>query len=156
MKKNKILAISTCDPEKTAILLGGYSYTSGITPRRCKCGGAKITGKKVWRARTHQSEELLPAIDKLLKQNKVKTENLGLVVVNIGPGSFTSTRVGVATANALSFGLGIPVVGVKDGEKEIKDILKVGFDLFKKGKIKKGILAKPFYDKAPNITSPKK
>ncbi|TSC91481.1 MAG: putative protease [Candidatus Berkelbacteria bacterium Licking1014_96] len=145
--KNKILVISTCDPEKTAILLSIYDYTSGITPRRCK---------KVWRARTHQSEELLPAIDKLLKKNKVKTEDLGLIVVNIGPGSFTGTRVGVATANALSFGLDIPVIGVKGREKEIEDILRVGFELFQKGKIEKGTLAKPFYNKAPNITIPKK
>ena len=153
--RNKILVVSTCNPEKTAILLGEYSYTSGITPRRCKCGGVKITGKKVWRAKTHQSEELLPAVDKLLKQNKLKTEDLGLIVVNIGPGSFTGIRVGVATANAFGFALNISVVGIKARDIDIEKIMQKGFDLYKKGKTKKGIIARPFYDKKPNITTPK-
>jgi len=97
----------------------------------------------------------LPEIDKLLKKNKVLPKNLGLIIVNIGPGSFTGTRVGVATANALVFGLEIPVAGVKNKGK-IEDILKVGFELFQEGRIKEGIIAKPFYDQAPNITKSKR
>jgi len=154
--KNKILAISTCDPEKTAILLAEFSTdTSSSTLRKCGIRSVVITDKKVWRAETHQSEELLPEIDKLLKKNKVLPKNLGLIIVNIGPGSFTGTRVGVATANALVFGLEIPVAGVKNKGK-IEDILKVGFKLFQEGRIKEGIIAKPFYDQAPNITKSKR
>lgn len=155
--KNKILAISTCDPGKTAILVAQYLTTSCLQLRKLQggCCQIKVIGKKIWRARTHQSEELLPVIEKLLKQNKIKTENLGLIVVDVGPGSFTGTRVGVATANALAFGLDIPVVGVKN-KKSIEDILKVGFKLFKEGKIKKGTLANPYYNKKPNITRPRK
>lgn len=184
MKKINILTIDTTNPEKTAILLGEGSPIAAknrssappwrtslnIRPRSPACGGIharsashcffykgliKILAKKVWRARTHQSEELLPAIDKLLKQNKVLPKNLGLIIVNTGPGSFTGTRVGVATANALSFGLNIPVVGVKAEDSKIEVITSKGWKMFSQTKIKKGAIAKPFYDKAPNITKPK-
>jgi tRNA threonylcarbamoyl adenosine modification protein YeaZ len=142
--KNYILTIDTADPDKTAILLAeniGCDY--------------KIMAKKIWKAKTHQSEELLPAIDKLLKQNKVKTENLGLIIVCIGPGSFTGIRIGVATANAFAFGLDVPVIGVKK-EENITAVIKKGMESYKSKKYKKDGIASPFYDKAPNITTPKK
>jgi hypothetical protein len=45
-----------------------------------------------------------------LKKAKLKLKNLqGIEVENQG-GSFTSLRIGVATANALGFALGIPVL----------------------------------------------
>ncbi|MCX6811307.1 MAG: tRNA (adenosine(37)-N6)-threonylcarbamoyltransferase complex dimerization subunit type 1 TsaB [Candidatus Berkelbacteria bacterium] len=143
-KMNYILTIDTTNPEKTAILLAenlGNKY--------------KMITRKTWKAKTHQSEELLPAIDKLLRRKKVKTETLGLIIVCVGPGSFTGIRVGVATANAMAFALEIPVIGIKAKNKDIEKIAREGFALFKKGKTRKGIIAKPFYDKKPNITTPK-
>jgi len=144
MKKFKILTIDTTNPEKTAILLA-----------KNHSNDYKIVAKKIWKAKKNQSEELLPAIDKLLRQNQVFPKNLGLIIVCIGPGSFTGIRVGVATANAFAFGLNIPVVGIKAENEKIETIAQKGFSLNKKGKIKKGIIAKPFYNKAPNITTPK-
>ena len=55
------------------------------------------------------SQVLLPMIAKILKRNKAKFTDLSAVEVNVGPGSFTGTRVGVAVANALGFALDIPV-----------------------------------------------
>lgn len=136
-----ILTISTTNPEKTAILIADKK--------------GEIIEQKVWRAKTHQSEELLPEIDKLLKKNKIAVEDLGLIIVDIGPGSFTGTRVGVATANAMAFALDIPVVGIKAKDGDIGQIIQDGFSLFKKSKTKKGKIAIPFYDKKPNITTPK-
>jgi len=55
------------------------------------------------------SQVLLPMIVKILKKNKIGFSDLTGIEVNIGPGSFTGTRVGVAVANALGFALNIPV-----------------------------------------------
>lgn len=55
------------------------------------------------------SQVLLPLIDKMLKDNKLKYEDLEKIEVETGPGSFTGLRVGVSVANALGFALKIPV-----------------------------------------------
>lgn len=59
------------------------------------------------------SQVLLPMIVKILKKNKKKFSDLIAVEVNVGPGSFTGTRVGVTVANALGFALDLPVNGQK-------------------------------------------
>ncbi|MEK9176211.1 MAG: tRNA (adenosine(37)-N6)-threonylcarbamoyltransferase complex dimerization subunit type 1 TsaB [Patescibacteria group bacterium] len=56
-----------------------------------------------------KSQEALKTIDKLLKKNNLKPQDIDEIEVNTGPGSFTGTRVGVAIANALGFGLGVKV-----------------------------------------------
>lgn len=52
---------------------------------------------------------VLPLIDSLLKEQRMKIEDLEAIVVNVEEGSFTGLRVGMAIANALSFALKIPV-----------------------------------------------
>lgn len=64
----------------------------------------------------HQSEDLLAAIDGVLKNNKLNLNDLKAISVNCGPGSFTGVRVGVTVANTLGWTLNIPVLGYRDGE----------------------------------------
>ena len=73
------------------------------------------SGKKDQLIQTQKlgSQVLLPMIAKILKKNKANFSDLTAVEVNVGPGSFTGTRVGVAVANALGFALNIPVNGKK-------------------------------------------
>ena len=59
------------------------------------------------------SQVLLPMIIKILKKNELDLKDLTAIEVNLGPGSFTGTRVGVSVANALGFALDIPVNGKK-------------------------------------------
>jgi tRNA threonylcarbamoyladenosine biosynthesis protein TsaB len=49
----------------------------------------------------------------------LKFKDLAKIQVKTGPGSFTGLRVGVSTANALGFSLGIPVNGKKNETKLI-------------------------------------
>jgi tRNA threonylcarbamoyladenosine biosynthesis protein TsaB len=60
-----------------------------------------------------RSQATLLLIEKILKKNNLKPQELDEILVNTGPGSFTGTRVGVAIANALGFGLSIKVNGSK-------------------------------------------
>ncbi len=73
------------------------------------------------------SQVLLPMIDKILKKASVKLNDLTAIEVNIGPGSFTGTRVGVSIANAFGFALGIPVNG-KRGKIALPKYEKSKFD----------------------------
>lgn len=58
------------------------------------------------------SESLLKGIDQLLKMVGVDKQELDGVCVTLGPGSFTSLRICLSTAEAIGLGLNIPVYGV--------------------------------------------
>lgn len=111
----------------------------------------RIIDKKIWLSLQKHSEELLPAIDKILKKNKIQKERLKGIIVVRGPGSYTSLRVGVACANAIAFALCIPVLGLD--RSEIFDLEK--FRKIKPGTIKPGTFVTPFYIREPDITKPK-
>ncbi len=65
--------------------------------------------------RTH-SENLMPMIDEALKKAELNPTDINLIVCDIGPGSFTGIRIGVATAKAFSDSLNIPSVGISSLE----------------------------------------
>ncbi|MCX6989610.1 MAG: tRNA (adenosine(37)-N6)-threonylcarbamoyltransferase complex dimerization subunit type 1 TsaB [Chlamydiae bacterium] len=50
------------------------------------------------------------SIQTILKKHDLSPNNLNLVCVGIGPGSYTGTRVGVAVAKALCLALEIPLL----------------------------------------------
>jgi tRNA threonylcarbamoyladenosine biosynthesis protein TsaB len=55
---------------------------------------------------------VLEDVDALFRQGGVRPNQLEGIVVGTGPGSFTSLRMGIATARALSLALDVPVAGV--------------------------------------------
>ncbi len=58
------------------------------------------------------SAHLMQAVDAMEKLSGVPRGEWSAVAVSRGPGSFTGLRIGLATAKALSLGLGIPLYGV--------------------------------------------
>lgn len=60
---------------------------------------------------TH-SQTLMPMIDSVLKCAEVKLDDIGLIAVNKGPGSFTGVRIGVAAAKGLADVRDIPCAGI--------------------------------------------
>lgn len=100
-----------------------------------KKGSRTVVSKKI-NAKYSQAEKLLPLIDKLSKEKKMNTTDIRKIKVANTGGSFTALRIGVVTANALGFALGIPVESIKKGKKSNKE-----FDIIK-----------PMYYKKPNIT----
>ena len=65
--------------------------------------------------RTH-SVKLMPMIDKALKDTNLKLDDISLLAVCIGPGSFTGVRIGIATIKAFADVKNIPVVGISSLE----------------------------------------
>ncbi len=59
-----------------------------------------------------QSEVLLPMAQSILQTHQICMEDIDLLAVTEGPGSFTGVRIGVATVKGLAFGRDIPCVGV--------------------------------------------
>ena len=72
----------------------------------------QLIDERRWLAGYRHGEELLAKTDELLHANGVALADLCGVVVGTGPGAFTGMRVGLATAKALSRGLGVPIAGV--------------------------------------------
>jgi tRNA threonylcarbamoyladenosine biosynthesis protein TsaB len=61
--------------------------------------------------KTH-SEKLLPLIDELLKEFKLKISDIDLFIVSVGPGSFTGIRIGVSTIKGIAQALNKNVISV--------------------------------------------
>ena len=64
------------------------------------------------RDRLH-AESLTPQIEFVCSQARVELSEIGVVAVDIGPGLFTGLRVGIASALAVAYGLGVPTIGAK-------------------------------------------
>ncbi len=71
-----------------------------------------LLGESIMEGHLHHAEELLPLIDGLLDKCILSKDQVQLVSVNRGPGSFTGLRIGLATAMGICQSLGIQLVGV--------------------------------------------
>ena len=67
---------------------------------------------RVAREGLRHAQTLVPQIEQLLAQAAIAGAALDLVVVGIGPGSFTGLRIAIATARGLARGASCALVGV--------------------------------------------
>lgn len=102
-----------------------------------------------WQAHRQLAETIHKKIQELLESQGRKLENIQGLVVFQGPGSFTGLRIGLSVANALAYGLQIPIVASKDS-----DWIQKGLGQLQKGKNDK--IAIPEYGAPPHITKPKR
>jgi tRNA threonylcarbamoyl adenosine modification protein YeaZ len=73
---------------------------------------ALLDDEEVLGERWSVARTLLEDVDALLRQASARPGDLGALVVGTGPGSFTSTRIGLAAARGLALALGIEGAGV--------------------------------------------
>lgn len=111
--------------------------------------GQDVLETKKWNPGRELSVQLLDEIKAISEKSGSTIHELQGVVVYEGPGSFTGLRIGVSVANALGYGLGVPVVS------------ETGDDWLNKGlkrlqNTKKFTPVQPMYGADPHITQPKK
>jgi tRNA threonylcarbamoyl adenosine modification protein YeaZ len=121
--KQVILAV------ETAIRTGSISIIEdgrGIVSVKCQSAVSR-------------SIDLLQVISVSLASVRLNLTSIDLIAVSTGPGSFNGVRVGIATAQALAFGLGCDLVGISVFDalkgyagkgKKIIIILPAGRNLF--------------------------
>ncbi|MCD6577671.1 MAG: tRNA (adenosine(37)-N6)-threonylcarbamoyltransferase complex dimerization subunit type 1 TsaB [Anaerolineaceae bacterium] len=75
--------------------------------------GCQVLYEKVWKTNRRHTVELSPAIATALLDTGTDRKDLKSVAVALGPGSFTSLRIGLAAAKGLSLSLHIPLIGIQ-------------------------------------------
>ncbi|MBF0274524.1 MAG: tRNA (adenosine(37)-N6)-threonylcarbamoyltransferase complex dimerization subunit type 1 TsaB [Nitrospinae bacterium] len=73
--------------------------------------GELIAEKKI-ETNNSLSISLVPTISTLLKENSVKVDDINLLAITNGPGSFTSLRIGLAAMKGLFFGSNAKQYGI--------------------------------------------
>ncbi len=106
----------------------------------------EVASQEIWQADRTLARDLLAKIETLLVMN---FDQLTGIIVFKGPGSFTGLRIGITTANAISYAKQIPIVAT-DGESWLSD----GLERLRIGQTDQ--IALPEYGAPANITMPKK
>ena len=78
----------------------------------------EIIAELTWHSEQNHTVELVPSLERLLKQTNANIESLKAIFVAKGPGSFNGLRVGMSTAKGLAFAFCIPLIGISSLEIE--------------------------------------
>jgi tRNA threonylcarbamoyladenosine biosynthesis protein TsaB len=78
----------------------------------CMSADGEVLAESATAGRSVGAQRLLDDVYGLLGRAGVSLDAVDVIVAGTGPGTFTGLRIGLATAQALGFALGIPVRGV--------------------------------------------
>jgi tRNA threonylcarbamoyladenosine biosynthesis protein TsaB len=74
--------------------------------------GSQVLAESVWIGRQHHTTQLAPALAGLLSCTSVSMDMVSALCVALGPGSFTSLRVGLALVKGIALARKLPVIGI--------------------------------------------
>jgi len=74
--------------------------------------GTQVLGEFLWHSRHYHTVELAPAVADLLSRSGLKMDAIEALGVALGPGSFTSLRVGLAFIKGLALARHLPILGI--------------------------------------------
>jgi tRNA threonylcarbamoyladenosine biosynthesis protein TsaB len=74
--------------------------------------GVEVLHEAVWQSLSRHTVELSPAIADALERRGDTIEDVQVVAVSIGPGSYTGLRIGAAVAKGIALAQRIPLIGV--------------------------------------------
>jgi tRNA threonylcarbamoyladenosine biosynthesis protein TsaB len=71
--------------------------------------------------KTH-SEKLMPLIEKLLEDMEITINDVEMIAISEGPGSYTGLRIGAAIAKSIAYAINVPIVNVPTMESLASNI----------------------------------
>ncbi len=74
--------------------------------------GIQVLCENIWASRDYHTVELAPAIADTLSRVGVGIQDLKLLAVACGPGSFTGLRIGMAVAKGIALARRLPLIGI--------------------------------------------
>jgi tRNA threonylcarbamoyladenosine biosynthesis protein TsaB len=74
--------------------------------------GSQVVSEYAWRSSQRHTVELAPAVSELLARCGLTMEDVHALGIALGPGSFTSLRVGLSLVKGLALARHLPLVGV--------------------------------------------
>jgi tRNA threonylcarbamoyladenosine biosynthesis protein TsaB len=74
--------------------------------------GERVLAEETWTSRQNHTIELAPALEEMFRRSGVGIADLKVIGVALGPGSFTSLRVGLALAKGLALARHLPLIGI--------------------------------------------
>jgi tRNA threonylcarbamoyladenosine biosynthesis protein TsaB len=86
--------------------------TSGLIGNIAVCDGSTVVGKKTYGKNFSHGKEIVSSLKSIFNEIKWEPNDIDLIAVSIGPGSYTGLRIGVTCAKTLAYGLGKPVIDV--------------------------------------------
>jgi tRNA threonylcarbamoyladenosine biosynthesis protein TsaB len=72
----------------------------------------KLLGEYTLNHKKTHSEKLMPSIAALMEELELKIQDVDVIAVSEGPGSYTGLRIGAAIAKSLSYAVNIPIACV--------------------------------------------
>jgi len=74
--------------------------------------GIQVLCENTWTSRDYHTVELAPAIAQTLSRAGIGIQDLKLLAVASGPGTFTGLRIGMAVAKGIALARHIPIIGI--------------------------------------------
>ena len=74
--------------------------------------GARVLAESLWTSQARHTVELAPAVAEMLQKTGQPLEAVQALGVALGPGSFTSLRVGLSFVKGLALARNLPLVGI--------------------------------------------
>ncbi len=74
--------------------------------------GVQVLSESIWASRDYHTVELAPAIAEVLSRAGRQIQDIKLLAVATGPGSFTGLRIGLAVAKGIALACHVPIIGI--------------------------------------------
>lgn len=90
--------------------------TSSLVATVAVMNEEKLLGEYTINSPMTHSQKLMPIIDEMLSNLELSMEDVDMIAVSRGPGSFTGVRIGISTVKGLAHPRNIPIIGVSSLE----------------------------------------